>query len=1179
MKKNHLLWTWDRHALAKTLRIMRISIFLMLVGAIQAYATSSYSQTTKITLDLSEKSVEEVLDRIEETSEFFFLYNQKLIDVNRKVDVKVRQKSINEVLDIVFDGEDVNYVVVDRNIVLSPGYMSTPALQQDDKRVITGKVTDVGGEPLPGVTVVVKGTSRGIITDMEGNYSLSGVNQGDILVFSFVGMETQEITFGNQLVINVSLADMAIGLEELVVVGYGVQKKVNLTASVSQVDSKVMENRPVANTAQALQGAVANLQISNNSYGGEPGAKMDINIRGFITSGGTGSIGNSSPLVLVDGIEMEMNNVDPEDIETVSVLKDAAAASIYGARAAGGALIITTKSGKNMRGGMKVSYSNNFSWSTPTRWPNQASAIDFAYTMNDASYNIGGTGYFTEQQLEWIKMNMEEPGSAPTMVPKENGLDWDQSSAGLGASGATNWSDFLFNNWSGRQKHNVNFSGGDEILNYYISAGFYDENGLLSVADEAYSRYNLDAKINSKPFEWLSFSLLTKFIKSEDTYPWDSSYGTGRIFDTLSKIKPTLPTVDPLFGEPTIYAWYPTWRSSWEENENNQIVLLPRIVIEPVKDWIINLEYNYKRNNNRQIYTSLKYEYHRPNGDVAYTPSQEQTTVRPALRTNEYYSPNLYSTYSKSISGHNFKILAGYQSELNKVYNLTGTASALLSDNIPSISTAVGEQTVDDVISHWATQSLFSRFNYDYQGKYLFEVSYRRDGSSRFEDGSRWAGFPSFSAGYNVAKEEFWPLKDWVSTFKLRGSYGTLGNQNVSNYLYVPGMSITNGNFLFDGAWNYVANVPDLTSINLTWETVQTTDFGFDVSALNDRLTVNFDWYRTDIKDMAAQGEALPSVLGTNAPLTNVGISRVQGWESEIMWKHKIKDFSYNVRFVLSDYKRSIVEYPNPTKLLSSYYAGRDMGEIWGLEWEGWFQSDEDVASREIDQSFVNSKFTPGDTKYVDQLTVDTDGDGKPDAGDGKIDRGTNTLGDSGDFVVIGNTTPRYQFGISLGCDWKGIDFNMFIQGVGKKDLYMGESYYRGPAQGPLHANVMVHHLDYWRPEDTTNPLGPNTDAYFPKPYAANPGNNNRNYRYDVDRYVADASYIRLKSMQIGYTIPKNICKKLSLDNVRIFVSGENLWTKTNLPMYDPEAVKGNFSAAISYPLSKVISTGINISF
>jgi TonB-linked SusC/RagA family outer membrane protein len=1177
MKKKWLGDSIDPGLLQKMSRIMRL-VFILIFGFTMAVSAESYSQGMRMDVNLKNSSIREVMDYVENNSKFIFLYKNEDLNVDKKVNLDLKGAKIDEILDELFTGENVEYDIYDRQIVVRAADKMSLHIQQYEKN-ITGIVSDGEGQPIPGATVVVTGTAIGTVTGIDGNFKLSIPESAQYFQVSFVGMKTQEIAIEDKTQFMVILESAFEDIDEVVVVGYGVQKKVNLTASVSQVDSKVIENRPVANTAQALQGAVANLQISNTSYGGEPGAAMDINIRGFMTSGGTGSIGSSSPLILVDGIEMDMNNIDPEDIETVSVLKDAAAASIYGARAAGGAIIITTKNGKSMKGGMKISYSNNFSWSQPTIWPEQASAIDFAYTMNDASYNIGGTGYYNDEQLEWIKMNMAVPGSAPTMVPKANGLDWDQSNGGLGATGSTNWKDFLFNDWSSRQKHNINFAGGDESLNYYVSAGLYDENGLLSVADEAYNRYNLDAKINAKPFNWLSFSLLTKFIKSNDTYPWDSSYGTGRIFDVLSKIKPTLPTVDPIFNEPNINAWYPTWRSSWEENENNQIVLLPRVVLEPVKDWLINLEYNYKRNNNRQIFTSLQYEYHRPNGDVAYTPSQEQTQVQPYLRNNEYYSPNLFTTYSKLFKGHNFKILAGYQSELYEAYNLSAKALGLLSDNVPSISTSVGEQTVDDVISHWTTQSFFSRFNYDYQGKYLLEVSYRRDGSSRFEEDSRWAGFPSFSAGYNVAREEFWPIKDWISTFKLRGSYGTLGNQNVSNYLYVPGMSITKGNFLFDGAWDYVANAPDLTSINLTWETVQTTDFGLDVSALKDRLTVNFDWYRTDIMDMAAQGEALPAVLGTDAPLTNIGTSRVQGWESEIMWKQKIRDFNYNVRFVLSDYKRSIVEYPNPTNLLSSNYAGQNLGEIRGLVWDGWFQSDEEAASYEINQSFVAGKFTAGDTKYVDQLTVDTDGDGIPDAGDGVINNGTNTLGDSGDFVVIGNTTPRYQYGLTLGASWKGIDFNIFIQGVGKKDLYMGSSYFRGPAQGPYHANVMVEHLDYWRPEDTTNPMGPNTDAYFPKPYSANPGNNNRNYRYNVDRYVADASYIRLKSMQIGYTIPKNISQKVLLDQVRIYVSGENLWTKTNLMMYDPEAVKGNFGSAISYPLSRVISTGLNISF
>lgn len=792
--------------------------------------------------------------------------------------------------------------------------------------------------------------------------------------------------------------------------------------------------------------------------------------------------------------------------------------------------------------------------------------MDYAHTMNDAAGNAGRNPMFTDEELEWIGMNLENPGSAPTLIPKADSLSWDHSAGGLGGSAATVWKDFLFKDWASRQKHSLSLSGGDEKLNFYVSGNFYDEGGLTTVGNEKYQRYTFDAKINSKATDWLTLSLLTKFNKTEDDYPWDFQYGRGRMFDLLSKIKPTLPTVDPIFGEPLVDAWYPKWATQREVRENNQILLLPRVIIEPVKDWLINLEYNYRRNNNFRQYSALQYEYKRPNGDPASTPTREQTQVRSNLYTNEYFSPNLYTSYTKSIGGHNFKILAGYQSELYENFNMTSKALHILTDNVPSISTAVGEQTVDDQIGHSATQSLFSRLNYNYKDKYLLEVSYRRDGSSKFEPGSEWAGFPSFSAGYNVANEDFWPLPDHVNVFKLRGSYGTLGNQNVANYLYVPRMGIGSGNYLFNGQWSYIANPPSLTSVDLTWEKVKTIDVGVDVAALGDRFSLNVDWYRTDITDMAAQGEKLPAVLGTGAPLTNIGVTRVQGWEIESRWKESIGDFSYNVGLVLSDYKRSIVEYPNPTNLLSQHYAGKDLGEIWGLEWDGWFQTPEEVTDYTIDQSYVRGgTWTPGDTKYVDQN------------GDGVIDRGTNTLDDHGDFKVVGNSTPRYQYGVTLGANWKGIDFSMFIQGVGKRDVNIQNATFRGPAIGPFHSNVMEEHLDYWR--DDTSPLGANPDAYFPKPYSQNPGNNNRNYRFVVDHYIQDASYMRVKSMQIGYTLPREIVNKVLMDRVRIFVAGENLFTKTDLMLYDPEAMSGSWGVGKAYPLSRVISTGLNITF
>ncbi|MDO5971943.1 TonB-dependent receptor [Flavivirga aquimarina] len=1043
---------------------------------------------------------------------------------------------------------------------------------------ISGTVTDTNGQPIPGVNVLEKGTNNGVYTDFDGTFSITLQNQNSTLVLSYIGFITKEVA-ANQNSIAITLEEDISVLEEVVVVGYGTRKKATVTSAVAQIDSETFENRAIASVSNGLQGAVSGLQITNSANGGEPGATQNINIRGLMTgtlnNDGTTGIGNAGPLVLIDGAVMDINDINPEDIETVTVLKDAASASIYGSRAAAGAILITTKSGKDMKGGMKVNYSNNFSFSTYTQWPDQTDALIYTTVMNEAGFNNTGRNnvFFSEDAIDRIEQNIAVPGSAPTLITKNNDLDWDVSSGGLYASGNTDWKKFLFNDFAVKSIHNLSFRGGDEKLNYYISAGAYSEDGLFKVAENTFDRYNLDAKIAAKPSEWLAFELLTKLQRSDAVFPWDPNYGRGRVFDQLSKLKPTMPTVDPIYGEPLPNAYYPAWQHSSEVNTKNQLVLLPRIVIEPFKDWLINLEYNYRTNNNKTVYSTSQYESLRPNGDTKIEISRDQTRVTPTLATNDYWSPNLYTSYSKSIKGHNFDVTAGYQSERYNVYNLNANAYGLLSDNVTAISAAVGEQTVSDDISHWSTESVFGRFGYNYEGKYIARVTYRRDGSSKFESGNRWAGFPSFELGYNVAKENFWPIED-ISMFKLRATKGSLGNLNVANYLYVPRIPVANGFYLFNGEREYTANVPDLTSINLTWETVKTTDIGIDILALNNKLGFSFDWYRSDIEDMATTGVSLPATLGTESPFINGGITRTQGWEIEANWQQTLGNFKYSIRATLSDYKQTIVDFPNETKLLTDFYTGRDLGDVWGLTWEGWFTSDQEALDREsiVNQRWVhNSQFGEGDTKYVDIN------------GDGVINNGSGTVDDHGDYTVIGNTTPRYQYGITLGASWKGLDFSMFVQGVGKRDIAPLTNAYKkqflGPAQGPFHSNVYAEHLDYYRPEDTSSPLGSNTDAYFARPYAVNNGKNNRNYSRQVDRYIQNGAYARLKTIQLGYTISKKITDKYNIDRFRIFVTGENVLTVSDLLFYDPESVAGEFSGGSSYPLSKVFSTGINISF
>jgi TonB-linked SusC/RagA family outer membrane protein len=1049
----------------------------------------------------------------------------------------------------------------------------------DQQIQVSGTVTDINGQPIPGATILEKGTYHGVQTDFDGVYLISVANQSSTLTVSFLGFKTKEVVVGSKATINIVLEEDISELNEVVVVGYGTQKKVNLTAAVSQVGTEVFENRPTANALRSLQGTVPGLVISNSASGGEPGASASINIRGFLTVDSDGDIADSGPLVLVDGIEMSLNDIDPEDIESVSVLKDAAAASIYGSQAASGAVIVTTKSGKNLNGKVKVNYSNSYSVTQPSIWPESASPIDFAYTMNDSRLNNNQSAYYDDTGLANIISNMADPGSAPSIVSNASGNGWDYGTIGIEGTGATDWDDIIMKKWAQRIKHNISLTGGDEKLNFYISAGAYDEEGLLKVGNESYQRYNLDAKISTQVNDWLKLELLTKFRKSYTDFPTEVSnnstfWNKSRVLDLITKIKPVLPQYDPIYGlELLAHSYYPFWDTQRVKTENDQVVLLPRIIIEPIKDLKVNFNLNYKRDNNFQETSILASQQIVPNG-LTDKVSQAETTYDPTVIINEYFSPNIFATYDKSINDHNFNATVGFQSEINNYYALGASTDYLISNNIVSLNASLDDdQTVSESISHWSTVGIFSRFRYNYKEKYLFEFSYRRDGSSRFEPENRWAGFPSYSAGYNIAKEDFWGI-DAINTLKLRGSYGTLGNQNVANYRYITSIPLNTGgtSYLFDGDRLTYATTPVLDSQNLTWETVKTTDIGFDLGAFNNKLNVAFSWYRTDIEGMAAQGADLPAQLGTDAPLTNIGTSRVQGWEVEASWRQKIGDFGYSVRAVLSDYKRTITEYPNDTKALTSNFAGQDLGDIWGFQTEGLFQTDADATAVTdvIDYSYITGwSRVAGDIEYRDLN------------GDNIIDRGNNVIGDTGDKTVIGNSTPRYQYSFTLGMTYKNWDFNALVQGVGKRDLsFANQQRFLGPAQGPFHAFVWEGHLDYFRGEDTTSPLGPNTDAYFAKPYATGGGRNNKNYREHTDRFLQNAAYARLKSLQIGYTIPSEVTRKFKVDKIRLFVTGENLFTITDLMFFDPETnTSGLTGSAQSYPLSRILSTGVNLSF
>ena len=1008
---------------------------------------------------------------------------------------------------------------------------------------VNGIVTDETEKPLKDVSILIKGTKLGTSTDASGAFQLEipdGVSK--VLLFSFVGMESQEINVNGKSFIKVLMRISDKIQTDVVVVGYGTQKKVNLTGAISTVSAKDIGSRPIASTQQALQGLVPNLNITVSNAGGEPGSAYDMSIRGLQSFGGS-----NAPYVLVDNIPMDMNNIDPNDIETISVLKDAASSSIYGARAAFGVILITTKSGKNNKGRTNVSYTTNVAFSKPVFYPRLAGAMDFALAANDASVNAGGAPYYNADALSRLAQNIANPGSAVEMYGQPNGLAWNIGSMGLGAAANTDWYDIFFKDYATRQKHNLGVSGSSEKIDYYLSAGWYDEQGLLRYGNESFNRYNFDGKINAQATSWAKIGLLFKYNYGEQEFPWQQELGRGRIYDMMSRLKPTMPAKYAGTDIWTMESRIAEWQAERDNTVNSQLVIAPRIVIEPIKGWVTNIEFNYTSSNNQQKLSAKQWFWQMPNGGLANGLAQPSTSFRARIYSDTYLSPNIYTNYTKSFGKHNISVLAGYQQETYNYFNLNADAVYLLSDNIPSINTAVGTKTVSDGQGHWATQSGFGRLNYNFNEKYLLEGNFRADGSSRFEPGKQWGYFPSVSAGWVASKEKFYPLKNVVNFFKLRGSYGSLGNQNVPNYLYVPTLGISQSSYLFGGQRLWTVTPPNLSSVNLTWETVNTLDFGTDLSFMRSRLAASFDWYESHTTNLVGPGTAVPALLGTSVPKENSGEIRTRGFELELKWKDHIGKFYYQVGATLANNKSVVTKYNNPNKILSTYYEGQVLGEIWGYKTAGLFQSTDEVA-KWADQNYLYAaKWNPGDVKYVDM------------DGNNKIDAGQNTATDHGDLTLLGNQLPQYNYGFNLSAAFKGFDFSVFFQGVAKQDLYITELFngnvFRGPANGPFGMVIYTQHMDYWR--DATSALGANPNAYFAKPYAVFDGDNHKNYGQPNDRYLPSGAYLRMKNVRLGYTIPAKITNKVLIKSANIYISGENLFVVKHIELLDPEETGG----------------------
>ena len=1027
--------------------------------------------------------------------------------------------------------------------------------------VCRGVVKDAAGETIIGASIVVEGTKNATVTDIDGKFELPNVSKGSTIVISYVGYESKKIVWNGRS-LDVTLKDDTQLLDDVVVVGYGTQKKVNVTGAVSMVDSEVFKSRPVQNVTQALQGQIPGLTMSVGNTGGGLGNEMSISIRG---AGTVGSGSSATPLVLIDGMEGDMNALNPNDIESVSVLKDASASSIYGARGAFGVILVTTKSGQ--AGKTRVNYTGDVRFSSPTRLPDMANSIDFANYFNKAL----GWNMFSNETIEkmkrWQAGEFTDP-STPEYYGTIVGTDNRYQAYGS-AFANTDWFKEMFRSGVPSQEHNVSVSGGSEKLTYMISGNFLGQQGLLRHGDDRYNRYTLNGKISAKLTNWLTLNYTNRWSREDNYAPTYIKQSGGNFYHNIARRWPSNPARTP-------HGWMPGMEiieletgGKWNDQQNNVTNQL-QLIFEPIKDLHISLEGNMRRYSESQHYDILPIYAYDANGDsygVSWNGrSIGESYVREFRRNEDYYSTNVVIDYSKTIKGHYFKIMGGFNSELYRRNDLYGSGYNLVTGEVPELNLTQANQNAWNSKQERAVAGFFGRINYNWKERYMVEANLRYDGSSRFVGDKRWGLFPSFSAGWNIAREKFFePFTQSIGTLKLRGSWGQLGNNNTDNwYPFYQTLTtgVVNSKWVINGAQQNTAQLPAIVSDVLTWETVESWDVGLDFGLFNNRLTGSIEYYTRYTRDMVGPAPTLPAVLGADAPRVNNADMKSYGWELDISWRDRIKDFNYGIRFNLADNQDKILTYPNESGDLSTYRNGQMLNEIWGYTTVGIAQTQE-----EMDAHLANarpnfgSSWGAGDIMYADLN------------GDGEVTNGSNTIGDHGDLTIIGNSTPRYNFGLTLNGEWRGLDFSVFFQGVMKRDYWADQAYFWGAYGDEWQSTCFVEHLDYW---STDNP-----DAYYPRPIMTSDGALAQQNHQKQTRYLQSAAYMRLKNVQIGYTFPQKWMKKAGISSCRIYVSADNLATFTSLSkIFDPEALSSvNGGTGKTYPLQRTYSIGVNLNF
>ena len=1114
--------------LTQLIRIMKLTTFLIFFTIYQILAVNTYSQATHLSLNLKNAAVKDVLLEIENNSEFYFLYSNKLIDAERKVNVSVDNKRVENILDEIFEGEHVVYAVNDRQIILSPEGMvigKTGDNAQQTKK-ITGTVQSEDGEPLPGVTVVVKGTTIGTVTNADGNFSLDVSATAETLSFSFVGMAQQEVTIGDETVFNVIMVSETIGLDEVVAIGYGTVKKSDLTGAVGSLQGDAITERNTTQISQALQGAMPGVMVtrSNNA----PGSSATIRIRGIT------SIGDSNPLIIVDGVPVDnINDINPNDVQDISVLKDAASASIYGSRAAAGVILVTTKRTKT--GEIGLQYNMEYGFEKPTQLPEYVDVTRYLKLANELRWNDNGNPeneyplYSKDMVDNYLSLNAENPNQYPN----------------------TNWVDLVLNENAPRQSHVISISAGTKAVRTKATLGYDKTDALYDgrTYERITARFNNDVTIN----KFLAASVDFYFKRSISNQPNIDPMYVTLISAPVYAAEWTDGRVAEGKTGANIYGSlkYGGFNNNWSNDVGGKIALDFTPVDGLKISAILSPTLGFDKGKNFR----KKVEYYSADDPTVYggTIQYNPTTLLTETRNDNYrVTTQFLANYVKSFGEHNLTALAGYENYYAFNENLEASRDRYELDSYPYLNLGPLEYR-DNSGSAWenAYRSWFGRVLYNYNNKYFLQGNIRYDGSSRFHTDYRWGAFPSFSAGWVISEESFMKDVSSISFLKLRGSWGSLGNERIGNYPYQATIAFSNALF-FQGSNVISAQTAAQTQYaiqDISWETTQSTDFGIDAGFLDNRLRFTGDYFMKTTKDMLLALE-IPDYMGFDNPDQNTGKMDTKGWEVELGWNDRQGDFGYSASFNISDFKSTMGDLGG-TEFLGDQvkFEGSEFNEWYGYKSDGLFQTQEDLDA----SPKLNTSMKVGDVKYQDISGPDGVPDGK--------------ISPEYDKVLLGGSLPRYMYGGNIRLDYKNFDLGIVVQGIGKINERLEGLMVQPLVENWGHVPAILDGGASWSKYNTEEQ---NRNAKYPRLSQNNRGNN-----YTMsDFWLINGGYFRVKNLTLGYTIPSVITQKISLNSVRLYFSASDFLTINNYPKgWDPEV------SASGYPITASYIFGLSVKF